>query len=324
MTPVNTLTRTLLPLFLSACTITAHPINAENIPELSLNGTDHTVTVNCEHDQLALRRMLNYLHALSFDMTVEFSGQCMGPILIERDGITLAGLDQQAASVKLSDSDEQQSAIRVKSAVSTLKNFAIDTPKNVLSLHVDANATVAIDGLTTAHVFDPKAPFYPFLADENSTIHVKNHRGLQLKVSGSSAANLMEGNRQVALNVTDTSMARSTSSNQFDDVEVSGNGYFLGDNQSSIKLLKIWSKGVAEVNNQSSVNEIMMGGQTLFAAYRQSNITGPYRLWGNVVFELEHSSATGWQPVDKPNSIISGHNATVNGVFYPDWDWHGQ
>ncbi|MCG7534230.1 hypothetical protein [Pseudoalteromonas sp. OOF1S-7] len=324
MTPVNTLTRCMLPVCITACTVAAHPLSANNIIMQQQGNSYHTITVQCEHDPLALGRMLDYLHALSIDVTVEFSGQCMGPILITRDGITLTGQDRQTASVKLSIADEHHSAVHVQSAVSTLSNFTIDTPDTALALHVEANATVTIDGLTTSHVFDPKAPYYPFTVHNNSTVYVKNHKGLQLKVSGSSAADLMEGNRQVALNVTDTSTARSTSSNQFDEVEVSGNGYFLGDNQSSIKLLKIWSKGAAEINNQSSVKEIMMGGQTLFAAYRQSSITGPYRLWGNVVFELEHSIATGWQSVDKPHSIISGHNATVNGIFYPDWDWRGQ
>lgn len=54
----------------------------------------------------------------------------------------------------------------------------------------------------------------------------------------------------------------------------------------------VWGKALAEVNRESTVAQLQMGGQTLFAAYRNSSITGPYFLYGNVVFELEHSTAS--------------------------------
>ncbi|AZZ95732.1 hypothetical protein [Pseudoalteromonas sp. R3] len=320
---LNSLARIIAPLCISACSVSAHQLSEEHENKVEL-GSYHDIIVNCHNDPQALRRMLDYLHSLSLEMTVEFSGLCEGPLLIERDGLTLTGSAQERATISLHGSNQQQTAIVVSSAVSSLRNFTIDTSDKTKALRIEANSTVTIDGLKTAYIFNPKAPFYPFVTDDNSTLFAKNQNSFQLQVSGSSAVNLMEGNRQVALNVLDTSMARTTSSNQFDDVEVSGNAYFLGDNKSSIKLLKIWSKAVAEVDNQSTVREIMMGGQTLFAAYNQSSISGPYWLWGNVVFELKNASASGWQSVDKPNSIISGLNATVNGTFYPDWDWHGQ
>ncbi|MCO7189075.1 MULTISPECIES: hypothetical protein [unclassified Pseudoalteromonas] len=323
MNSLNALARVIAPLCISACSVSAQQLIEEHDNEAELNSY-HEIIVNCHNNPQALKRILDYLHSLSLEMTVVFSGQCEGPILIERDGLSLSGSSPDNATISLHSSHQQQTAIVISSAVSSLRNFTIDTPDKIRALRIEANATVTIDGLKTAYVFNPKAPFYPFVADDNSTLFAKNQSNFQLQVSGSSVANLMQGNQQIALNILDTSMARTTSSNQFDDVEVSGNGYFLGDNQSSITLLKIWSKAVAEVDNQSTVKEIMMGGQTLFAAYNQSSIAGPYWLWGNVVFELKNSTASGWQSVDKPNSIISGLNATVNGTFYPDWDWRGQ
>ncbi|TMO67186.1 hypothetical protein CWC19_14620 [Pseudoalteromonas aurantia] len=73
---------------------------------------------------------------------------------------------------------------------------------------------------------------------------------------------------------------------------MSGNGYFLGDNKTHVESLMVWGKALAEVNRESTVAQLQMGGQTLFAAYRNSSITGPYFLYGNVVFELEHSTAS--------------------------------
>ncbi|WP_157669633.1 hypothetical protein [Chitinibacter sp. GC72] len=67
-----------------------------------------------------------------------------------------------------------------------------------------------------------------------------------------------------------------------------------------------------------------MGGQTLFAAYAKSTVTGPYGIYGNVVFELNEPSAKCWPKLDKPHSLFVGNNATVNGMLYPSWSWIGQ
>jgi hypothetical protein len=67
-----------------------------------------------------------------------------------------------------------------------------------------------------------------------------------------------------------------------------------------------------------------MGGQTMFAAYNNSSVSGPYSIYGNVIFELEHSSATNWTTLDKPQTVFIGHNAIVNKTHYPGWSWNGQ
>ncbi|MBD1583122.1 hypothetical protein [Pseudoalteromonas sp. S16_S37] len=110
-------------------------------------------------------------------------------------------------------------------------------------------------------------------------------------MSGSSVAEFAQDNKQIVLNVLDTSNAHSNKLNHFSSVQTSGNAYFLSDNQTHIDVLMIWSKSAVDINNESSVGQLMMGGQTLFAAFSNSRISGPYGIYGNVVFELENSSA---------------------------------
>ncbi|TMP27758.1 hypothetical protein CWB99_13790 [Pseudoalteromonas rubra] len=191
MKPLNLLARIITPLCISACSVSAQQLIAEHNNEVELNSY-HQIIVNCHNDPQALRRMLDYLHSLSLEMTVEFSGQCDGPILIERDGITLTGSAQDNATISLHASHQQKTAIVVSSAVSSLRNFTIDTPDKARVLRIEANATVTIDGLKTAYVFNPKAPFYPFVTDDNSTLFARNQNSFQLRVSGSSVANLMD------------------------------------------------------------------------------------------------------------------------------------
>ncbi|MFC0118690.1 hypothetical protein ACFFK7_12280 [Pseudoalteromonas xiamenensis] len=281
----------------------------------------YRLKLNCQQNPLALQQYAARGVWFKTQSELEIRGECQGPVTFESDNISIVGDSSVASSIKSTQTDK--SAVTAIHSVVNLKNLTIAAPSNVQAFVAKGNSTVTLENITT-NSENSDGGFYPFSITDNSTAYVSKQSQAKFRVSGSSAIEFQAENTGITLNVLDTSFARSTSGSQFSSVEVSGNGYFLADNQSSVALLMIWSKGAVDVDNQSTVGHLMMGGQTLFAAYRESSILGPYEIYGNVVFELEHSTATGWTAVDKPHSIFTGNDAVVNGVLYPSWSWYGQ
>ncbi|KZN54800.1 hypothetical protein N474_17360 [Pseudoalteromonas luteoviolacea CPMOR-2] len=282
------------------------------------------ISVQCTDRPNALRRALNKIYNAK-NVTFTISGECYGPIQINQDGISIVNDAGMSGSLRVRPNNaDAESAILIKSSSAKLDNFNIDVPNDVVAVTAKANATVEINHITTNAKAHSKTPFYQFIVTDNSTAYLSNQSGNSVGVYNSSYTSFVEDCDQNTVEVYDTSAGYSKSENHFNSVQVAGNGYFLADDESHISTLKIWSKGAAEINNESTVGELQMGGQSLFAAYKNSAISGPYFLWGNVVFELEHSKAYNWKAVTKPNSIIAGNNATVNGEFYPNWSWTGQ
>ena len=286
--------------------------------------------VSCHTDPSALSRAI-YNSRWSIRTTrFVISGQCHGPIVIHKRDIEISNDAQQSGSIRLlTDSTSlhdqaPKEAVKVVNSTVELNNITIEVEPNSRAITVTQSSVVTLRGVASnVQPSSEKLP-YPFVITDNSTGYISDSVGSGFEVSGSSVVEFNAGNKEHVVNVLDTSMARSVAKNQFESVQVSGNGYFLGDNKTHIESLMVWSKASAEVNRESSVAQLQMGGQTLFAAYRNSSITGPYFLYGNVVFELEHSTASNWVSVDKPQSILIGNNATVNGTLYPSWSWAGQ
>ncbi|KZN64425.1 hypothetical protein [Pseudoalteromonas luteoviolacea] len=283
-----------------------------------------TKEIRCTDNPQALRNALNKTYN-SQSVRFVISGECRGPIKIQRSGIEIVNDSGLSGSLRVRARDKGVgSAILIESSSVKLDNFNIDVPNDVVAVEAKANATLTLNHITTNAKAAEQTPFYQFVVKDNSTAYLSELSSNTVGIYNSSYANFIEDCDQIKVDVYDTSAGYSKSENHFRSVQVAGNGYFLADDESHINLLMVWSKGAAEINNESSVDELQMGGQSLFAAYKNSTISGPYSLWGNVVFELEHSKAYNWKALSKPNSIIAGHNATVNGVFYPDWQWTGQ
>ncbi|WP_120512600.1 hypothetical protein [Photobacterium salinisoli] len=290
---------------------------------LSVRKTRH-LSLNCHRNPDALKKILEKKTGLTDKMTITLSGHCLGPLLIDQNGIEITNDDSHSGAIVLNLQPPAGAAIVIQSAAVTLRDINISVPIDVPAVLAKANSSVTLDKVTTDAASSTETPLEQFIVSESSSLALTNMAGNAIRVAGNSFADFKQSNQLHTLNVSDTSSAQSSAANQFNSVQVSGNGYFLADNGTQINVLMIWSKAAVDINRQSSVAHLMMGGQTLFGAYRNSSITGPYDLWGNVVFELEHSTADNWKAVDKPHSIISGNNATVNGVLYPGWSWTGQ
>ncbi|SFD07958.1 hypothetical protein [Pseudoalteromonas denitrificans] len=306
------------------------PFGADSLAEEPIKPTHKKykkvkhLKINCSRKSTALKNTLKRKAWSAEKVKLVISGECQGPLLIDRHGIEITNDADRSGSIKVTDNNIANSAIVIKSASVNLSNFNIDVPVGMIAVTVKANSTANFDHITTNAKSDSETAFSQFVITDNSSSYFANLSGNQLMIAGGSFSDFTVGNDQLTINITDTSTARSSAENQFDSVQVSGNGYFLADNRTHIDLLMIWSKAAVEINQESAVGHLMMGGQTLFAAYKNSTIIGPYNIWGNVVFELEHSSADNWKAIDKPHSIISGNNATVNGIHYPQWSWSGQ
>ncbi|WP_311567326.1 hypothetical protein [Photobacterium arenosum] len=282
------------------------------------------LSINCHRRPHALKSALENRIWLAGPIKITITGHCQGPLLIDQSGIEITSDGAHGGAIVLDQQVQPSAAIIIQSAAVTLRDVHISVPVDVPAVLAKANSSVTLDNVTTDATSTTDTPLEQFTVSESSSLTVTNMTGNAIRVAGNSFADFKDSNQLHTLNVSDTSSAQSSAANQFNSVQVSGNGYFLGDNGTQINMLMIWSKAAVDINRQSSVAHLMMGGQTLFGAYRNSSITGPYDLWGNVVFELEHSTADNWKAVDKPHSIISGNNATVNGVLYPGWSWTGQ
>ncbi|KZN45574.1 hypothetical protein [Pseudoalteromonas luteoviolacea] len=292
--------------------------DTEIIKRLDLN-------IDCNEDPTALSQAVEKAYlAKSVQFTV--SGVCNGPISIVQSHFEIQNDEGRTGSIRVRHNQEytQKSAVLVEASDFVLKNINIDVPNHMSAVELKANSLVKFDHVTTNAKSAEDAAFLQFSVTDNSTAYFKNMSGNSIGVYGSSYVEFNKHTDQMRLEIYDTSAGQSTDSNHFKSVQVAGNGYFLADNKSNISQLMIWSKGAAEINNRSRAGEIMMGGQSHFAAYKESTVAGPYSLWGNVVFELEHSKAYNWKAVDKPLSIIIGNNANVNGKLYPGWSWTGQ
>ncbi|KAF0813894.1 hypothetical protein IGB42_01573 [Andreprevotia sp. IGB-42] len=291
----------------------------------SYAGSDATqVKINCNNDGRALKNALERKNWTAEKVRFVISGQCYGPLLIDRNGVEIVNDARKTGSVRVNQPNADQAAILVLSAAARLSNFNVDVPAGVAAVKARANATVAIDQLTTNAKSDADAPLGHVIATDSSSLFLSNLTGIDVLVIGASSADFEANNNGVGVDVRDTSSAKSSAANKFRSVLVTANGYFLGDNKTRIDTLGIWGKASVEVTRESSVGTLDMGGQTMFAAYKNSSVSGPYGIYGNVVFELEHSSATGWYTVNNPHSLFIGNGATVNSVLYPEWSWVGQ
>ncbi|CAH9061568.1 hypothetical protein PSECIP111951_02516 [Pseudoalteromonas holothuriae] len=288
------------------------------------NSTQWTTLVNCSNDSEALIKAIEYSRWATQLRRFTITGACSGPIVIQKRNIEISNDDQQSGSIVLNSNVGALEAVKISNSTVVLRDVGISVEAGTRALTVTANSTATLSNLTTDAKSLTNDLLYPFVITDNSTAYIGETTNTGFEVSGSAVAQFNAGNEKNTLNILDTSMARSNAQNQFLTVQVSGNGYFLADNNTHIDSLMIWSKAAVDVNRESSVGQLQMGGQTLFAAYRNSSITGPYFLYGNVVFELEHSTASNWVSVNKPQSILTGNNATVNGTLYPSWSWRGQ
>ncbi|MEI8593517.1 hypothetical protein [Photobacterium sp. Hal280] len=291
--------------------------------KLSVSKT-RQLSLNCHRQPDTLKKVLEKKTWLADKITITISGHCRGPLLIDQSGIEITSDGARSGAIVLNQQPASGAAIVIQSAAVTLRDIDISVPVDIPAVLAKANSSVTLDKVTTDATSSTDTPLEQFVVSESSSLTLTNMTGNAIRVAGNSFADFKQSNQLHTLNVSDTSSAQSSAANQFNSVQVSGNGYFLADNGTQINVLMIWSKAAVDINRESSVAHLMMGGQTLFGAYRNSSITGPYDLWGNVVFELEHSTAENWKAVDKPHSIISGNNATVNGVLYPGWSWTGQ
>ncbi|KAF7774420.1 hypothetical protein PCIT_a0866 [Pseudoalteromonas citrea] len=287
------------------------------------------LSVNCHDDPQALQKAIYNSRWSVQRSQFAIAGECYGPIIIDKRDIEVSNDAPYSGSITLNPSHisselSTTEVVKISNSTVALTNIAIKMNDIPRAVTVTKNSVVTLNNISGSVKPTAEKVTYPFVVTDNSTTYVSNSTGAGFEVSGSSVMQFDSENNGHFLNVLDTSVARSVSQNQFESVQVSGNTYFLGDNKTHIESLMVWSKASAEVNRESSVAQLQMGGQTLFAAYRNSSISGPYSLYGNVVFELEHSSASNWVSVDKPQSILLGNNAIVNGTLYPSWSWAGQ
>lgn len=282
------------------------------------------VKINCAYEPLMLKRALERKSWVDEKVKFVISGVCQGPVLIDRHGVEIVSDTGSPGSLRVAEANNDVSAILVQSGSARLVNFYVDVPAGMAAVKADANASVTIDGLTTNAKADAGVPLNQFMVSGSSSLFLTNLNTQDVLVTGASSAEFGSNNRNITLDVRDTSTARTSAQSHFTAVQVSANGYFLADYKSQVDALGIWGKASAEINRESTVGRLDMGGQTLFAAYRQSVATGPYGIYGNVVFELEHSTATNWQVVNNPHAMFIGNNSVVNGVLYPGWSWSGQ
>ncbi|WP_348944810.1 hypothetical protein ABHF33_15570 [Chitinibacter sp. FCG-7] len=283
------------------------------------------IKVNCDSHPKALKNALERKVSSREKTRLVISGECHGPLSIEQGNLEIVNDARRSGSLLVTQANAEQAAILVQSASVRLEGFDINVPTGMAAIKAQANASVDIDGMSTNAKSDWEVPRGQYIATDSSSLFLSRLTEAEVLVIGASSANFGAENRQITLDVRDTSAAKSSGeANTFKQVQASANAYFLADNKARIAALGIWGKAAVEINRESEVGKIDMGGQTLFAAYRKSSVTGPYGLYGNVVFELEHSTASNWVTPSKPYAIFSGNNATVNSVLYPGWSWSGQ
>ncbi|WP_051304462.1 hypothetical protein [Chitinilyticum litopenaei] len=283
------------------------------------------LSLNCSNNPKALKHALERKARDADKVRFVISGECHGPLTIERSGVEIIGDNRQPATLRVLQAAGESAAILVQSASVKLGNFTIAVPAGMGAVKAQANATVSIDRITTNAQSDWSAPRAQYVVTDSSSLFLANQTGADVLVIGASSADFAAGNSGVVLDVRDTSAAKSSGSgNHFQRVQLSASGYLLADNKARIDALAIWGKSAAEITRESAVGQLDMGGQTLFAAYGNSSVSGPYGIYGNVVLELSDSTATCWKALDKPHSIFVGNNARVNGTVYPGWTWAGQ
>ncbi|MCP5078708.1 MAG: hypothetical protein GY951_11720 [Psychromonas sp.] len=282
------------------------------------------VKVDCEDTQQALKNALEKQAYAAENVRFIISGECQGPLLVGRSGIEIVNNRDSSGSIVVSDSNATE-GILVRNGSLKIKDLTINVPADIQAVSATANSVLELNNVqTNAHSSEGAAAFSHYQARANSSLYATSMEKVTFAINGSSYAEFLAGNSGLMLNIADTSTALSDAANSFNAVQVAGNGYFMADKQTQVELLMIWSKGAATAVDNSVIGEVQMGGQTMFAAYAGSTVNGPYGIWGNVIFEIDHSTANNWTSVDKPHSIISGNNATINGTTYEGWGWSGQ
>ncbi|WP_148713638.1 hypothetical protein [Chitinolyticbacter meiyuanensis] len=311
-----------------ACTISAgllYPAAHAEDPGLFERSAGKAQRINCARDPQALKAALERRSGDAEKLRFVVAGECQGPLRITQGSVDIVGDAGQPGAIRITQPGEQEAAILVRAASARLANLNILVPVGAAAIKAKANATVEIDRVTTNAQSDWGAPRGQFVVTDSSSVFFTNQVAAEVLVVGGSSAEFEAGNSQTVLDIRDTSAVKSSGNgNHFKSAVLSANGYFLADNQARIDALAIWGKASAEVTRASRVGTIDMGGQTLFAAYLNSSVTGPYGIYGNVVFELEHSTATGWKTVNNPHAMFIGNEANVNGTVYPGWSWSGQ
>ncbi|WP_380226781.1 hypothetical protein [Jeongeupia naejangsanensis] len=282
------------------------------------------VKVDCANDSKALKNALEKKAWNADKVRFVISGECNGPLVIDRNGFEVVGDAHKPAAVRISQSNREQAAILIQSASARFANFNVDVPGGTAAIKAKANASVTVDRITTNAQSDWAAPMAQLVATDSSSLFLANLSGSEVLVIGGSTVEFESGNTRTTLDVRDTSTAKSGHANEFSNVQLSANAYLLADNRTRIDTLGIWGKASVEIDRDSRVGQLGMGGQTMFAAYRNSSVSGPYAIYGNVVIEINNSTATGWKTVSNPHAMFIGSNATVNNQLYPDWSWSGQ
>ncbi|XZG71652.1 hypothetical protein ACTSKR_07280 [Chitinibacteraceae bacterium HSL-7] len=282
------------------------------------------VRVNCDTKPEALKRLVEKKNWEADQLRLVISGVCQGPIAITRSGIEIISDSSRAGSIVVAEGSTARAGVEVVSANSKLAALKIQVPDGLAAVVARGNATVTIDGVTTTAKTDWSVPRGQFVVTDSSQAYLSNLSDVTTLVIGASNADFGAGNSGIGLTVRDTSSVRSSAGSQFAAVELSANAYLLADHQTHVEDLGVWGKASAEITRGSSVARLGMGGQTQFAAYEGSKVTGPYGIYGNVVFEVNKSSLKDWNHVANPHILYVGFNANVNGQLYPDWSWAGQ
>ncbi len=279
--------------------------------------------VNCQKSPQALQQALDKNQTKALKLII--AGTCAGPIEINRTGKTiLQGSSKKQAVISMPDSAEAQYAMTVNSSHATLANLHFDLANHNRMLSVNHNGVAHVAKLTSGfHQGDTQQkPHINVLG--NSSLIAEYLQGVDIRVRGNSYAQFDKGNQLLSLIISDTSATLAKNASEFEAIQLWGNGHLETNDGVSISNLAIYGQSSAEVLS-SQVSTLTLGGRTMFAAYENSTVTGPYNFYtNNYVFEIVSSSLNNWTSQAHPNAHISGSNATVNGITYPDWSWIGQ
>ncbi|MDO6528017.1 hypothetical protein Q4519_20285 [Motilimonas sp. 1_MG-2023] len=282
-----------------------------------------TIKVNCQKSPLALQKALAKKHNKSLKLVI--AGTCSGPIEINRTGKTiLQSSSREKAVITMTDDLNSPYAITVNSSNVTLANLHFNLPNHNRMLSINHNGVVHAERLTSGfHQGDTQQKPHIHLLG-NSSLIAEYLQGVDIRVRGNSYAQFDKGNQLLSLIISDTSATLAKNASEFEQIQVWGNGHLESNDGVSISNLALYGQSSAEVLN-SQVDTLTLGGRTMFAAYENSTVTGPYSFYtNNYIFEIVSSSLNNWTSQSHPNALISGFNATVNGTTYPDWSWSGE
>jgi len=270
--------------------------------------------VDCDSSPMALQKAL--LRKPNKDIKVLISGKCEGPVMIDRSReVTL-----QSAT---GDKAVLTSEITITGSKVILKNLHFDTDNHKI-INIEHNSTVAIENLTSQFHYGlaEQKPHIQVLG--NSSLMVSKQRAMDFRVRGSSYAQFNKGNQLLSLIISDTSSVLAKAASEFEKIDLWGNAHLETNDSVSITALSLFGQSSAEILS-GQVSSLTLGGRTMFAAYQNSTLTGPYTFYtNNYIFEIVESSLNNWSSQTHPNALIIGSNAHVNGNTYEGWSWSGQ